>query len=200
MRISDWSSDVCSSDLALVPFDSPHRGRLIAAAGPHAGTILTFGLGEGADIRAREAMVMSGAGTLVTAILPDSEITFTLSQPGEHWVSNALAVLGAVHAMGGDLAQAGLALADMTGLKGRGERHRIDVEGGAALLIDESYNANPASMRATLKTLGAEQVAGRRIAVLGSLKELGATYAAFPVCLAEPLDAACVNHVFPVGE
>src|SRR3546814_4289341 len=113
---------------ALVPCDSPRRDRLIAASGPHAGTILTFGLGEGADIRAREAMVMSGAGTLVTAILPDSEITFTLSQPGEHWVSNALAVLGAVHAMGGDLAQAGLALADMTGLKGRGERHRIRSE------------------------------------------------------------------------
>src|SRR3546814_15750884 len=112
-------------------------------------------------------MVMSGAGTLVTAILPDSEITFTLSQPGEHWVSNALAVLGAVHAMGGDLAQAGLALADMTGLKGRGERHRIDVEGGAARLIDESYNAKPASVRATPQTLGAAKDAGRRIAHLG---------------------------------
>src|SRR3546814_3956854 len=90
--------------------------------------------------------------------------------------------------MGGDLAQAGLALADMTGLKGRGERHRIDVEGGAALLIDESYNANPASMRATLKTLGAEKVAGRRIAVLGSMKELGETSDAFHVGLAEPIE------------
>lgn len=185
---------------ALVPFDSPHRDRLIAAAGPHAGTILTFGLGEGADIRAREAMVMPGAGTLVTAILPESELTFTLSQPGEHWVSNALAVLGAVHAMGGDLAQAGLALADMAGLKGRGERHRIDVEGGQALLIDESYNANPASMRATLKTLGAEKISGRRIAVLGSMKELGETSDDFHAGLADPIEAACVDQVILVGE
>jgi UDP-N-acetylmuramoyl-tripeptide--D-alanyl-D-alanine ligase len=185
---------------ALVPFDSPHRDRLIAAAGPHAGTILTFGLGEGADIRAREAMAMPGAGTLVTAILPESELTFTLSQPGEHWVSNALAVLGAVHAMGGDLAQAGLALADMAGLKGRGERHRIDVEGGRALLIDESYNANPASMRATLKTLGAEKISGRRIAVLGSMKELGETSDDFHAGLAGPIEAACVDQVILVGE
>src|SRR3546814_13730470 len=88
----------------------------------------------------------------------------------------------------------------MTGLKGRGERHRIDVEGGAALLIDESYNANPASMRATLKTLGAEKVAGRRIAVLGSMKELGETSDAFHVGLAEPIEAACGDHVILVGE
>src|SRR3546814_20164987 len=133
MRISDWSSDVCSSDLALVPFDSPHRGRLIAAAGPHAGTILTFGLGEGADLRAREAMVMSGAGTLVTAILPDSEITFTLSPPGDHWVSNALAVLGDVPTLGGAHAPAGPAHPALTGLQGRGGHPRTVGAGGAAL-------------------------------------------------------------------
>jgi UDP-N-acetylmuramoyl-tripeptide--D-alanyl-D-alanine ligase len=184
---------------ALVPFDSPHRDRLIAAARPHAATILTFGLGEGADVRAHEAMAVSG-GTLVTARLPEAELTFTLSQPGDHWVSNALAVLGAVEAMGGDLAQAGLALADMAGLKGRGERHRIAVDGGEALLIDESYNANPASMRATLKTLGSASVSGRRIAVLGAMKELGETSDDFHAGLAEPIDAARVDRVVLVGE
>ena len=64
-------------------------------------------------------------GSLVTARLVDSELTFTIAQRGDHWVSNALAVLAAVEAVGADLAVAGLALADMGGLKGRGERHRL---------------------------------------------------------------------------
>ncbi|MET1111267.1 MAG: UDP-N-acetylmuramoyl-tripeptide--D-alanyl-D-alanine ligase, partial [Allosphingosinicella sp.] len=106
--------------IALVPWDSPYRGRLAAAARPYAGRVLSFGLGEGADIRARDVVTSPGGGSLVTAILPEAELTFTISQPGDHWVSNALAVLGAVEALGGDLAQAGLALADLPGLKGRG--------------------------------------------------------------------------------
>jgi len=185
---------------ALIPFDSPHRDRLLAAAQPHAARILTFGLGEGADIWARDVVPRRSGGSLVTAILPDAELTFTISQHGEHWVSNALAVLGAVEAMGGDLAAAGLALADMAGLKGRGERHTITLDGGEALLIDESYNANPASMAATLKTFGAHQISGRRIAVLGAMRELGETSDAFHAALAQPIQAACVDHAILVGE
>ena len=185
--------------IALIPFDSPHRDRLIAAARPHAATILTFGLGEGADIRAREAVATPG-GSLVTAELPTGALTFTIAQPGAHWVSNALAVIGAVEAVGGDLAAAGLALAELAGLKGRGERHRIEVAGGEALLIDESYNANPASMRATLRTLGAETVSGKRIAVLGAMKELGETSDSFHAGLAEPLLAAGVDLAILVGD
>ena len=184
---------------ALVPFDSPHRDRLIAAARPHGAKILTFGFGAGADIRAREWIGAASGGTLVSAVLPTAELTYTISQPGEHWVSNSLAVLGAVEALGGDLAAAGLALADMAGLKGRGERHRVALGGGEALLIDESYNANPSSMRATLKTLAAEKVSGRRIAVLGSMKELGRESDEFHAGLAEPV-AACVDYVILVGQ
>lgn len=185
---------------AIIPFDSPHRDRLLAAARRNASNILTFGRGEGADIRGRDAVPASGGGSLVTAMLPDSELTFTISQPGEHWVSNALAVLGAVHAMGGDLAAAGLALADMAGLKGRGERHRIPVGGGKALLIDESYNANPASMAATLKSFAAEHVAGRRIVVLGAMRELGPDSEAFHAGLSEPVMAAGTDYALLVGE
>jgi UDP-N-acetylmuramoyl-tripeptide--D-alanyl-D-alanine ligase len=185
---------------AIVPFDSPHRDRLIAAASPYATHILTFGLGEGADIRARDVVPGQNGGSMLTAVLPDAELTFTISQPGEHWVSNALAVLGAVQVMGGDLAAAGLALADMPGLKGRGERHRIRLDGGHALLIDESYNANPASMRATLKSLAEQKVEGRRIAVLGSMRELGAGSDDFHAALAEPVEAACVDYAILVGE
>jgi UDP-N-acetylmuramoyl-tripeptide--D-alanyl-D-alanine ligase len=185
---------------ALVPHDSPYRGRLAAAARPYAGRVLSFGFGEGADIRARDVVPSPGGGSLVTATLPGAELTFTVSQPGDHWVSNALAVLGAVEALGGDLAQAGLALADLPGLKGRGERRRVRLDGGEALLIDESYNANPASMAATLKTFGALPVAGRRIAVLGGMKELGESSDDFHAGLAGPVEAAGVELAILVGE
>ncbi|MBA3676962.1 MAG: UDP-N-acetylmuramoyl-tripeptide--D-alanyl-D-alanine ligase [Sphingosinicella sp.] len=185
---------------ALIPHDSPHRDRLIEAARPYAGTILTFGLGDGADIQARDIIPNQPGGTLVTALLPNGDLNFCLSQPGEHWVSNALAVLGAVEAMGGDLAAAGLALAELGGLKGRGERHCIQIAGGEALLIDESYNANPSSMRATLKVLGAESVSGRRIAVLGSMRELGEDSDAFHAGLVEPIEAADVEYAILVGQ
>jgi len=185
---------------AFVPHDSPYRNRLAAAARPYAAKVLSFGLGEGADIRARDIVPSPSGGSLVTAVLPDAELTFTVSQPGDHWVSNALAVLGAVEALGGDLAQAGLALADLPGLKGRGERHLVRLDGGEALLIDESYNANPASMAATLKTFGGLSVAGRRIAVLGGMRELGETSDAFHAALAGPVEGAGVDYAILVGE
>lgn len=184
---------------AIVPHDSPHRERLIAAARPFAARTLTFGLSDGADVRAREIMP-SGRGTLITASLPDAELTFTLAPPGLHWVSNAMAVLAAVYAVSADLAAAGLALAELAGLAGRGERSRIAVPGGQALLVDESYNANPASMAATLASLGAEPVTGRRIAVLGAMRELGEGSGAFHAELAAPVLSAGVEHVVLVGE
>ncbi|HEX9932159.1 MAG TPA: UDP-N-acetylmuramoyl-tripeptide--D-alanyl-D-alanine ligase [Allosphingosinicella sp.] len=186
--------------VALVPFDSPHRDRLVAAARPHAARIVTFGFGEGADIRATYAIRAPAGGTLVTATLGEAQLSYTISQPGDHWVSNSLAVLGAVDAVGGDLAAAGLALADLPGLKGRGERHRIAVAGGEALLIDESYNANPASMAATLRNFGEEKVSGRRIAVLGAMRELGGETADFHAGLAPHVEAARVDYAILVGK
>lgn len=184
---------------AIIPYDSPHRDRLIRAAQPYARRVWTFGTQDGADIRARD-VVPTGTGTLVSASFPNAELTFSISQPGLHWVSNALAVLAAVEAVGGDLAVAGVALADMAGLKGRGERHRIRISDGEALLIDESYNANPASMRATLATLGAEKVQGRRIAVLGAMRELGEGSADFHSALADPIEAAHIDYLLLVGD
>ncbi|MBU6206367.1 MAG: UDP-N-acetylmuramoylalanyl-D-glutamyl-2, 6-diaminopimelate--D-alanyl-D-alanine ligase, partial [Alphaproteobacteria bacterium] len=124
---------------------------------------------------------------------------FTLSQPGAHWVSNALAVLAAVDAVGGDLAAAGLALADMAGLAGRGERHRIRIEGGFITLIDESYNANPTSMAATLKMLG-EEPARRKVAILGEMRELGAHSDALHAGLADHITGNGVERVLLVGD
>lgn len=183
---------------AIIPFDSPHVALLYNKAERHASRILTFGFGEGADVRAVETAGAANGGTLVTARLPGADLCFTVAAPGDHWVSNALAVLAAIEAVGGDLAAAGLALAEMPGLPGRGERRVLPVAGGEALLIDESYNANPLSMAATLKQLGREQ-AGRRIAILGGMRELGDRSAELHAGLAEPLDAGRVDFAILVG-
>lgn len=185
--------------VAIIPYDSPHVATLYNKAERHADRILTFGMSEGADIRALEMVPAANGGTLVTAKLPDAELCFTVAAPGDHWVSNALAVLAAVEAVGGDLAAAGLALAEMPGLPGRGERRILPVAGGEALLIDESYNANPLSMAATLKQLGREK-ADRRIAILGGMRELGAQSESLHAALAAPLEAGQVDYAILVGE
>lgn len=183
---------------AIVPYDSPHRDRLIAAARPHAAQIVTFGLDKGADVHVLESMRARGGGTFITAKLPGRELSFTLSQPGAHWVSNAMAILAAVQAVGGDLELAGLALAELGGLTGRGARLTVAAGNGEALVIDESYNANPASMRATLQVLAQET--GRKIAVLGEMRELGEHSEAFHAELSGPIEAAAVDYAILVGE
>ena len=174
--IADAKSEIFESlepdGTAILPNDTPYRDRILRAARRYAEHIVTFGGGD-ADVTALHAVRADNGGSLVTARLRESELTFNIAQPGEHWVSNSLAVLAAVEAIGADVAAAGLAHGAMGGLKGRGERHRVPVEGGEVLLIDESYNANPASMRATLRSLAEEKVSGRRIAVLGTMLELG---------------------------
>lgn len=183
---------------AIIPYDSPHVATLYNKAERHAARILTFGTSPQADVCAREAVPAPGGGTLVTATLPGAELCFTVAAPGDHWVSNALAVLAAVEAVGGDLAAAGLALAEMPGLPGRGERRILPVAGGEALLIDESYNANPLSMKATLTQLGREK-ADRRIAILGGMRELGSRSVELHAGLAEPLGAGQVDYAILVG-
>lgn len=182
---------------AIVPFDTPYRDQLLAHARRHAAHVITFGRDAGADVHAREVVPLEH-GNKVIATLPGTELSFTLSQPGEHWVSNGLAVLAAVQALGGDLAAAGLALGDMQGLAGRGARHQLALPDGTAVLIDESYNANSVSMAATLAVLGA-QPARRRIAILGEMRELGVESAALHAGLATPIEAAGVSIAVLVG-
>ena len=185
--------------VAIIPNDTPHRDRLVKAARRHADRIITFGSGD-ADVHAIHAVSAETGGSLISAGLLEREITFTISQRGEHWVSNALAVLAAVEAVGEDVAVAALALADLGGLKGRGERHTLEVDGGEILLIDESYNANPASMAATLKSLGAEKDVNRRIAVLGPMRELGEHTLELHAALAPAVRAAHVDRLILIGD
>lgn len=184
---------------AVIPADSPHFEQLRDAAKAAGARVVSFGKAAHADMRLLEALSDESGGALVTAAMGDIRLCYVVAEPGEHWVANSLCVMAAVHAAGGDLGAAGLALAEMGGLKGRGARLRTKVPGGHALLIDESYNANPASMRATLAQLG-QTPASRRVAVLGAMKELGDFGPAFHAQLAGPLAAAEIDYAVLVGE
>ena len=184
---------------AVIPADSEHSPALERAARDVGARVVSFGRARSADVRLLDAIPSANGGSLVTCEFPEGRLCYTVAEPGDHWVINSLAVMAAVRAAGGDMAAAGLALAEMGGLKGRGARHGIAVPGGKALLIDESYNANPASMRATLAQLG-QTPSGRRIAVLGSMKELGDFGPQFHAALAEPVLAADVDYALLVGD
>ena len=200
--IADAKAEIFESltpdGVAIIPADNVHYCRLRAAAEKYTGNVVSFGFSQAADVRVLDHVSAVGGGSLITAKLPDGALCYTLSQAGDHWIANSLAVLAAVEAVGGDLAAAGLALAELGGLAGRGERHVILVGGGKALLLDESYNANPASMAATLAELG--KTAGRKIAVLGTMKELGSKSREYHLALAAPLAAAKVDYAILVGE
>ena len=193
--------------IAVIPADSPHFARLKQAALACRAQVVSFGKAPDADVRLLDTVAAIGGGSLVTVDMGDRRVCYTIAAPGEHHVVNSLAVMAAVRAVKGDLGAAGVALAEMGGLPGRGARLQIDVPGGEpdadgerkAMLIDESYNANPASMRATLAQLG-RTPARRRIAVLGAMKELGSHGPGYHAALATPLREAGVDYAVLVGD
>jgi UDP-N-acetylmuramoyl-tripeptide--D-alanyl-D-alanine ligase len=162
--------------------------------------IVTFGEHRAADARLIKASSQPDCSVVQARIL-GTDVTYKLGAPGRHLVRNSLAVLAAVKLGGGDLALAGLALAGYSPVSGRGARIALALPGGPALLIDESYNANPASMRAALALLGEAPVRlrGRRIAVLGDMLELGTRAARLHRELAESVAANGVDVVFCCG-
>lgn len=202
--IADAKAEIFSGlepgGIALIPYDSPYRERLRGHAARFTQDIRSFGEGEGADVRAQFVSLGADSSQMVVTY-GESRQLVTVGAAGRHWVNNGLAVIAAVLAAGGDVGQAALALAEMPGLAGRGQRHSLAVPGGTALLIDESYNANPASMAAALAVLGATepQGPGRRIAILGAMRELGDSSDAFHAALAPQIAAAGVTHAILVG-
>ena len=174
----------------------------LAAAAKKAGVarIVSFGENDDADaFLVRSAL--QPEGSTVEAIILGEPVIYKLGAPGMHLVHNSLAVLAAVALVGADLALAALALAKLKPAAGRGTRATLRVPGGGALLIDESYNANPASMRAAIALLGQAPLGarGRRIAVLGDMLELGPSGAELHRALAGPLQEAAVDLVFCSG-
>jgi len=192
---------VVEGGAALINRDNPHYA-LLAKLAREAGVARIIGFGEHrkAEIRLDVAKLKPECSCISANILGEP-VSYKLGAPGRHLVQNSLAVLGAVSLMGGDLAKACLELAGMPAPKGRGARYHLDVGGQGATLIDESYNANPASMRAAIALLGQATPGklGRRIAVLGDMRELGKDAPELHAGLVEPLREAEVDRVYLAG-
>ncbi|RME62835.1 MAG: UDP-N-acetylmuramoylalanyl-D-glutamyl-2, 6-diaminopimelate--D-alanyl-D-alanine ligase, partial [Alphaproteobacteria bacterium] len=187
--------------IAVLNRDNRHFERLAAQArNAGVGHILTFGIDGAADVRAQD-IVLHETLSCVAADVAGTRLFFKVGIPGRHWVMNALGALAVVHALDGDLSLAALALAELRPLAGRGARARIATKRGHATVIDESYNANPESMRAALAVLGAAQTrgSGRRIAVLGDMMELGADATRAHGDLASAVIAAKADLVIATG-
>jgi len=159
-----------SGGTAVLPADTPLLSRLHAAVGE--ARIVTFGAAPSTDVRLVD-LTMDADGSDVAAEVHGEPIAFRLNAPGRHMAMNALAALAAArHLADRPAEQLARALQGFAPVSGRGARRQIAVPGGSALLLDESYNGNPASMRAALEVLRL-QPATRRIAVLGDMLELG---------------------------
>jgi UDP-N-acetylmuramoyl-tripeptide--D-alanyl-D-alanine ligase len=186
---------------AIINRDNPHYERLKRHAEKQGARIVSFGEAKGADARLL-SVELKPDGSEVEADVLGEKLSYRLGAPGRHLVQNSLAVLAAVKLTGADVATAALAYADLRAQAGRGGRTVFPRKEGAIVIIDESYNANPASMRAALATLGLapRNEFKRRVAVLGDMLELGIQGPQLHQQLAEVVDGAGVDVVFACGE
>ncbi len=203
-EIADAKAEIFSAfepdATAVLNRDAPQFARLESAAKARGARVLSFGAEAGCDARLVEARDEAG-GSRVRAHVLGRDLLFSLGAPGVHMAQNALGALLAAAALGADLEVSAAALADFAPQKGRGERFTLNSATGPFTVIDESYNANPASMRAALALLGAARPAqgGRRIAVIGDMLELGADGAAMHAALADTLGVNSVDLLFGAG-
>ena len=202
-KIADAKAEIFSGldgGVAIINYDDVFFERLSSAAAPNASYVVGFGESEGAHARLL-SYAPDGEGALIEAQILERRLRFRIGAPGKHLALNALASLlvGAVFDV--DLEAAASAFADFRPPSGRGQREKISTADGEFTLIDESYNANPTSMRAALELLGAAPTGpgGRRIAVLGDMLELGPQAAELHAALAGDLIDARVDLLFTSG-
>ena len=172
--------------IAILNRDNAQFDRLAARAREQGlSRVIGFGEHAGAEARLIECR-LEAAGSDVRADILGRRLDYRLAAPGRHWVQNSLAAA---------------TLTSFSPPKGRGQRRRLALPGGYFELIDESYNASPAAMRAAFAVLGRSKpgAGGRRIAVLGDMRELGATSPHLHAELAGPLVAAGIDLVLSCG-
>ncbi len=182
---------------AIIPADNAYFA-LLESEATKAASVVSFGL-EGGVVSVA-AMAPTALGTSITVERPQGGFDFEIGMSGRHNVSNAIAVVAALDAVGLDAAAAVKPLAQFSAPAGRGARQLVG-EHASILLIDESYNANPESMRFALETLSdvPRQQFARRIVVIGDMLELGAASPSLHAALADTIASAGVDLVFACG-
>jgi len=184
--------------VAILHRDNPYFPWLADAA-ERAGVTRIIGFGAHPEATARLIHCeLHPSYSRVTAVIEGTAVEYRINSAGRHWVINSLAVLAAVGAVGADVATAAAELSKLAPLEGRGKRHRVAVPGGSFEILDETYNASPASMRAAIAVLAGATPGngGRRIAVLGDMLELGRDAPRLHAALAKDLIEADIDLVF----
>ncbi len=184
--------------IAVLNRDDSYFDFLASKAASKDAKIISFGEHEDADIRILNAVAAPGD---LRATLEISGVEYKLHLPldGMHWIQNAACAIAATQAIGIDIETALKALSGFRALPGRGEAVDVKLDGKIFTLIDDSYNANPESMKAAISTLSS-RANGRKIAVLGDMFELGKDELELHAALAGPLEAAGVSRVIVLGE
>jgi UDP-N-acetylmuramoyl-tripeptide--D-alanyl-D-alanine ligase len=187
--------------VAVLNRDGKHYERLAGHASRFGvSRIVGFGRGETADARLVSCSLQD-SGSDVVALIHGRRIEYRLGAAGEHWVLNSIAALAVVETLGADVEQAAASLAGVSASPGRGARRFLKFGNGTVELLDESYNANPMSVRAMLAILARTEPAkgGRRLLALGDMRELGEGADAFHAGLADAVSASGATQVFLCG-
>lgn len=204
-NIADEKADIFTNmqpnGVAIINHDDATFERVANRARVRGLAIITFGKHPLANFRLID-YTTTAMGTHIKADIHGNPFAYSLPVIGEHWVSNSLAMLAVIHALGIDIQQAASGFSNMVLPEGRGMRHQVSVTGGEIVVIDESYNAGPDSMRAAITVLGAMQPTanGRRIAILGDMREIGEQSAAKHASLTQDLVANNIHCVFTCGK
>lgn len=202
-KIADAKAEIFegveAGGVVVLNADNAHFARLSAAAKKRALRIISFGARDEADCRMLSYKATLKGSEILVAVA-GKEIHFVTGTIGKHWAITAASTLAMAQALELDVAKTAKALAAFQELPGRGSLHAL---ASGATLLDDSYNASPAAMRAAFAKLKELREAGackgRVIAALGDMRELGDTSPALHVVLADDVQAAGVDMVFTAG-
>ncbi len=181
---------------AIINYDSPCADILEHKASSLKLRIIKCGRDVGLDCYLQTSEVLTSY-TAVTANVMGKELSYKVGVLGHQHAMNSIVVLSAVHALGANVELAAEALASFAAAKGRGEvKHSL---GRTITMLDESYNSSPAALKATILTLAAIKTPGRKVVILGDMKELGETAVALHREIATVLQHNGIDKVFTVG-